>query len=301
VDGSDRAGCLVTDLSNPLSVVLVVLGPWLVLVGWSVWRRRPRRGRLGDFCSDSGLDPHGEQIWPHRPRFMSRRSASAPPAGVLTWCSKPVRFTGRLLRRSLGLKSDVHGDMAAGMAAFAGVASATISIALVIPAAVVVWWIPDLLRRRVRRRRATGVLDELPEAVDLLRLALGSGTSLRVALDAVAPRCGPVIGRGITKVCRRLERGASMSASLSELEGLGDAFGPVLDALRISDERGVPISPLLDRISEDARTARRRRAEEAARRVPIKLLFPLVFCTLPAFGLLTVVPLLAGAMGRLSL
>ena len=45
----------------------------------------------------------------------------------------------------------------------------------------------------------------------------------------------------------------------------------------------------------------RRRAEEAARRVPGKLLFPLVFCTLPAFALLTVAPLVASALESLRL
>jgi len=47
------------------------------------------------------------------------------------------------------------------------------------------------------------------------------------------------------------------------------------------------------------RRDRRRKAEEAARRIPVKLLFPLVGCTLPAFALLTVAPLIAGAVRSL--
>ena len=43
------------------------------------------------------------------------------------------------------------------------------------------------------------------------------------------------------------------------------------------------------------------RAEEAVRKVPVKLLFPLVTCTLPAFALLTVAPLVAGALRQLRL
>ena len=49
------------------------------------------------------------------------------------------------------------------------------------------------------------------------------------------------------------------------------------------------------------RLARQIRAEEAARRVPVRLLFPLVLCVLPAFALLTVAPLLAGALRSLRL
>jgi hypothetical protein len=51
----------------------------------------------------------------------------------------------------------------------------------------------------------------------------------------------------------------------------------------------------------EVRADRRRRAEEAARKVPVKLLFPLVTCTLPAFGLLTVAPLVASAVRSLRL
>jgi tight adherence protein C len=66
-----------------------------------------------------------------------------------------------------------------------------------------------------------------------------------------------------------------------------------------AERYGTPLLPGLDRLAVDARLDRRRRAEEAARRVPVKLLFPLVLCVLPAFGLLTMTPLLAGALDAL--
>ena len=46
---------------------------------------------------------------------------------------------------------------------------------------------------------------------------------------------------------------------------------------------------------------RRVAAEEAARRIPVTMLFPLVMCVLPAFALLTVVPILAATLGDLRL
>jgi pilus assembly protein TadC len=58
---------------------------------------------------------------------------------------------------------------------------------------------------------------------------------------------------------------------------------------------------VLDRVSVDCRLRRRRAAEEAARRLPVTLLFPLVLTTLPAFALLTIVPLLVGSFSSLSL
>ena len=64
---------------------------------------------------------------------------------------------------------------------------------------------------------------------------------------------------------------------------------------------GAPLGPALERIAADVRRRRQRRAEEAARKVPVALLFPLVLCILPAFALLTVAPLIAGALRELRL
>jgi tight adherence protein C len=68
-----------------------------------------------------------------------------------------------------------------------------------------------------------------------------------------------------------------------------------------SERYGAPLGPGLERLAYEVRADRRRRAEEAARKIPVKLLFPLVSCTLPAFGLLTVAPLIASAVRSLRL
>jgi tight adherence protein C len=61
----------------------------------------------------------------------------------------------------------------------------------------------------------------------------------------------------------------------------------------------VALGPALERLGAELKLDRRRRAEEEARRVPVRLLGPLVACILPAFGLLTVVPLLAASLKAL--
>jgi tight adherence protein C len=52
-------------------------------------------------------------------------------------------------------------------------------------------------------------------------------------------------------------------------------------------------------IADASRHQRRQRADAAARRLPIKLSFPLVLCVLPAFIVLTVVPAIIGAFRTL--
>ncbi len=75
---------------------------------------------------------------------------------------------------------------------------------------------------------------------------------------------------------------------------------PLVDALAEHDRYGTPLGPSLARAAVEARARRRRHAEEAARRLPVTLLFPLVLTTLPAFFLLAIVPLLAGSLGSLG-
>ena len=79
----------------------------------------------------------------------------------------------------------------------------------------------------------------------------------------------------------------------------GEAVRPLVAALVASERYGAPLAAGLERLADEVRRDRRRKAEEAARRIPVKLLFPLVGCTLPAFALLTVAPLIAGAVRSL--
>ena len=53
------------------------------------------------------------------------------------------------------------------------------------------------------------------------------------------------------------------------------------------------------RLATEQRAELRRHAETHARRVPVRLLFPLVFVVLPAFGLLTVIPTLLAGFSRI--
>lgn len=234
--------------------------------------------------------------------------SEATPSGHASVVAKTARamtrfvsFVGRVARRALGLAPDPSLDRRVGFALVSGSVAGLVSAPAAIPVGAAIWGAPWLVARTREKRRADRVLDELPEVVDLLRLALGSGSSLRLAVATIAPRCGPIVGARLRNVDRQLDRGVPLGEALRQLEALGEPFRPVLQALSASERHGAPIVPVLDRIAGDTRTARRRRAEERARRVPVKLLFPLVFCTLPAFGLLTVVPLLASALGRMSL
>ena len=66
-----------------------------------------------------------------------------------------------------------------------------------------------------------------------------------------------------------------------------------------ADRDGLPLGPVLDRLADEARAARRRLGEAEARRLPVRLTFPLVTCTLPSFVLLAIAPAVLGALSTL--
>lgn len=156
--------------------------------------------------------------------------------------------------------------------------------------------------RRARRRDAAAVVAELPDVVDLFALAVGAGRNVALALAAVASRAPPAWQPALEHATERVSSGDRLGDALAGLTtALGEAARPLATALAASARYGTPLLPALERLAIDARSERRRRAEEAARRLPITLLFPLVLCVLPAFGLLTLAPALAGALRTLRL
>jgi tight adherence protein C len=160
-----------------------------------------------------------------------------------------------------------------------------------------------LLERARQKRTTAAVLDAIPDAVDLLAVAVAAGLNVRLAVAAVASRAPP---GPVTDALRLVEAEAAAGSRLADAlerlpEALGEPVRPLARALVDAERYGAPLGASLERIADDARRARQQRAQEAARRIPVRLLLPLVVCILPAFGLLTVAPLIAGGLRALRL
>jgi len=169
-------------------------------------------------------------------------------------------------------------------------------------AAVLGWTLPAVLARRRDRARRLSVAADLPEVVDLLVMAIGAGLTVPLAVAAVAQRSPGRVARELARASEEAGLGRRLADALDDIPSrTGEAVRPLVAALVASERYGAPLAAGLDRLAGEVRRDRRRQAEEAARKVPVKLLFPLVTCTLPAFGLLTVAPLIASAVRSLHL
>ena len=198
-------------------------------------------------------------------------------------------------------RADRAADRRAGWAVVAGVG--LLAVAPALAAVPVVWSVaaPAVAARRRRAATEARLHDQLPDVVDLLALTAGAGLPVGAALQALGDRPGGPLGAALARAGAHVRHGGSTAEALGLLGAEVPATRPLVDALAQHDRYGSPLVPALERVAIEARARRRRRAEEAARRLPVTLLLPLVLTTFPAFVLLTVIPLLAGSLGSLSL
>ena len=152
-------------------------------------------------------------------------------------------------------------------------------------------------RTRARRReRAHAIEGAMPLTLDVLTMASRAGYTPRLALATTARWSPPVIAPVLAGIEQRCVLGASLAEALDDVGRREPELRPFAEALAVAERSGAPTADLLGRLADEARATLRRRSEAHARRVPVRLLFPLVFLVLPAFGLLTVVPALSAGL-----
>lgn len=151
-------------------------------------------------------------------------------------------------------------------------------------------------RRRARAAAVDRVARDVPLLVDLVAVALGAGTTPALALARVAPWAPPTLRDDCARIADAPARGQRFVDACAEGARRRPSLAPLLDALAVASVEGGAVTPTLTRIAATARADARRAAEVRARAVPVRLLFPLVLTVLPAFVLLTVVPVVLGVL-----
>jgi tight adherence protein C len=151
-----------------------------------------------------------------------------------------------------------------------------------------------LLRRRAKAR-SHSIEINLPDTLDLMVVCLESGLGLNATIGRVGEERSSMndpLGIEFGIVARELREGRSREDSLRGLaqrNGVDDLKS--LTALIIqSDRLGASMAKTLRAHADVLRTKRRQRAEEHARKLPVKMLFPLGFCLLPALMIVVVGP-----------
>ena len=151
------------------------------------------------------------------------------------------------------------------------------------------------LRARASRRALHAAL---PETADLLAVSMNAGLNVSLALRRTALHAPEPIRSELDRVNGEVALGRPLRQALGDLVPRvgGDEIRTLVSILTGGDRFGSRVARSIERWADDVWTRRRHELEAEARRAPVKILFPLVLLILPAFLLMTVVPLLLSTL-----
>jgi len=142
----------------------------------------------------------------------------------------------------------------------------------------------------------------LPFALDRLTTCLLAGMSVERALRVIAPATPGRLGEALTDGLAALDVGMTRAQAYQRIAHRAgiDEVRSLTGALIRAERFGTSLADTLVAQARELRSRARAAAEAEARTAPVKLIFPLVFCFLPAFVLLTIAPIAISAIRTLS-
>jgi tight adherence protein C len=155
--------------------------------------------------------------------------------------------------------------------------------------------LPGMVLARMAKRRAHRIRLSLADALDLLVVSVEAGLGLDQALTRVGTELAfayPELSDELRLINLELRAGKPRSEALRNLAdrtGVDD-LSSLVTMLIQTDKFGTSVAQSLRVYSESLRTKRRQRAEEAAAKTGVKMVFPLVVCIFPAIWIVTIGP-----------
>jgi tight adherence protein C len=155
--------------------------------------------------------------------------------------------------------------------------------------------LPGMGLARLAKRRAHRIQLALADALDLLVVSVEAGLGLDQAMSRVGSELAfayPELSDELRLINLELRAGkprAEALRNLADRTGVDD-LGSLVTMLIQTDKFGTSVAQSLRVYSETLRTKRRQRAEEAAAKTGVKMVFPLVFCIFPAVWIVTIGP-----------
>ena len=173
-----------------------------------------------------------------------------------------------------------------------GAITGVMAIAVIGFMAAVGFFVPFYLIRSRARARQHAITKSLADAFDLITTCVEAGLGLDAALSRVAEKVHGPFADELSRALRDVSLGKTRRDALKEL---GDRTG-VMDLIQFTnaviqaEAMGSSIGQVLRVQADTLRVRRRQRAEEAAYKAPVKMLFPLVLCIFPTLFIVILGP-----------
>jgi tight adherence protein C len=198
------------------------------------------------------------------------------------------------LPRLLGIKITL-----AAMAALTFLVSGQVLLAII--AAVALFFLPDYWVLSVRDDRQNRIQADSADVIDQMTICVEAGLGLDAAIARVAASSEGPLTDELRRTMNDIRAGVPRSQALRALADRVQIaeIRQLVTALLQAQKHGVPLAETLRVQSAEMRLKRSQRTEEKAAKLTVKILFPIIFCFLPVFMIIVMVPSVLTIFGAL--
>ncbi|BDZ65043.1 type II secretion system F family protein [Agromyces mangrovi Wang et al. 2018] len=289
-----------TELLPLIAIGAVALGAALLV--FLVFASLPQKAAVRELLEPSQVQPRRTDDT----RPFSQKLADTLPNGYTGWVQRQIIYSGRTGDWSVGgfvlLKLFVT-----AFGVLVGVGAIVIAQnALMIGAGVVMMLLflvaPEVMLNSRADDRQTAIQRALPDTLDQMTIAVEAGLGFEGAMARAAQNGSGPLNDELVRTLQDMTIGRSRSDAYSALLARTNSedLRRFVRAIQQADRYGISVADVLRVQAREMRVKRRARAEESAMKIPIKVVFPLVFAILPVLFIVLLFPAVLGIVAAFS-
>ena len=180
--------------------------------------------------------------------------------------------------------------------------SLILAVALAVAAGAGGWFAPTYYIELKRRERMEKIDKQMPDMIDLLVVTIEAGLGILASMRVAAESMSDPLGQELRLTLQEQRMGLSVGQAIESLGRRADCGNMRIFARAITqgERLGVSIGTTMRNLSLEMRKRRRAMAEERAQKMPIKMLFPLIFFIFPALFIVILTPMIIGIVDALG-
>jgi tight adherence protein C len=173
---------------------------------------------------------------------------------------------------------------------------------LAIGAGVAGWFAPTYYIELKRRKRMELVDKQMPDMIDLLVVTIEAGLGILASMRVASESMSDPLGQELRLTLQEQRMGLSVGQAIESLGRRADCGNMriFVRAITQGERLGVSIGTTMRNLSIEMRKRRRAMAEERAQKMPIKMLFPLIFFIFPALFIVILTPMIINIVDALG-
>jgi tight adherence protein C len=184
----------------------------------------------------------------------------------------------------------------------AGGGSIIFAVLLGVAAGVGGWFAPVYYVELKRRKRMELIDKQMPDMIDLLVVTIEAGLGILASMRVASDSMGDPLGQELRLTLQEQRMGLSVTQAIESLGRRADApnMNIFVRSITQGERLGVSIATTMRNLSLEMRKRRRAMAEERAQKMPIKMLFPLIFFIFPALFIVILTPMIISIVDALG-